>query len=510
MQRRLLACIVCLMMVVTTACGGASQSGGTAASEAPAEESEKEEKDSAEAEAGDAENKGGGTVLIDTDDCFVEYKGVSEQSDDRFWSMDFYIENHTDSEIRLMLRRFLVNDCLIGVSSGDVIKVPANGSVDDESNHIDLTKVQYYKIDNIDSLRFELEVVNPDSGDTVCSVDDISVTENLPVPSSQKRPGEYETVIYEGDDVSIKTSGVYYEDTDRMILNVFIDNNSDYSIGVEFPNMKVNGQDIQTANAYTYMPSHSKCSSAAYRQYVIRGEDLTALGIQDIETLSFDIAIEHETVKRNVTIDNKGNILETEEPVETEEPAEQEEAAPSDEQETPAEEMPEEQDAEEPAEEETPDSGIDGIIIDESAWEEWKNENKVALMTFLKATSTAGVTWDINSGQKNSQHKVGYILEDHEKVDGIEMYYAVENQDVYYVGLNAVDEDMFHSDEFKDYCAAFLRGYTAASGEELTMSEERAREIVDYAIDNNQRCVADGVRIRINEIDGGYGFHMEY
>ena len=498
MQHRLLICIVCLMMVIVTACGGASQQGSSDTAQESSKDDTEDNKDSADVKAeAEIEKESSGTILIDTEDFRVEYKGIGEQNDDHFWTMDFLVENHTDSSIVLDVNKLVVNDYLIGITSGGVAEVPAGESLVDNTNEINIWSVQYYKISNLDTLKFNLVVngIDENGSRTELYSTDVALSENIPIPSSDRRPGEYNTVLYETDETVIKTAGVYFHGTEQRLLDVLIENNSDYEMSVKFPNMKVNGQDIVMSNSSILLPPHSKCSSAMYYNYIFRDEDLEALGITDIETMTFDIEIDNEPVKRDVSIDNKGNLLEEENVEEQNDPKEEEHEADN---------------ANTSAEEETLDSGIDGIIIDETAWNEWKDENKVALMTFMKATSTAGVKWDLPSGQKNSQHKDGYILEDGEKVDGIEMYYAVENQDIYYVGLNAVDEDMFHSDEFKDYCAAFLRGYTATSGEELTMSEERAREIVDYAIDNNQRCIADGVRIRINEIDGGFGFHMEY
>ena len=44
----------------------------------------------------------------------------------------------------------------------------------------------------------------------------------------------------------------------------------------------------------------------------------------------------------------------------------------------------------------------------------------------------------------------------------------------------------------------------------LNLTKERAREIVDYSIDNAEHCLADNMRIRVVREDGYYSFHLEY
>ena len=272
------------------------------------------------------------------------------------------------------------------------------------------------------------------------------------------------------------------------------------------------------------MPAHSKCASVPLYDYLIKNELLSSLGIENIETVSFDIEANYETVKRGVSIDGQGNILEGGEENNKQDAAKEVPDAvenTGDDENTSDQESAQVDDAAEDKGEEAADeaaglsdSGVEGIIIDEDAWKDWQSDGRPGLMLFMEATSAVGVKWDLLPDPEKV-HKDCYLIEDGEVVEDMAMYYAVDNQEIYYVGVIAKDKDVFESDRFKDYCARFLRAYTgyfeSKDAEEVSfaMTEDRAREIVDYAIDNNQRCIADGIRIRLNESNGTYGFHME-
>lgn len=521
MRKKLLISIMSLMMFSLTACGGSGQTDNPATGETVVQS-----ENNAQTAEGSSTHDNKSEVLVETDEFRVEYRGIDTSYASNMWSIKLYIENHSESEINARINNILVNGCFIRTTSGDNIKIPAGESMEDNSNLINIDNVQYYQVKNLDTLQFDLDLVETENWESVCSAK-AEYTENLPIPAGEVKQSEHNTILYEANNILIKTAGIYDEGPNFKQFDVYMENDSEETVGVTFPNMKINGKDVEYSNAFIFMPPHSKSASVPLYDYLIKKEDLSALGVENIEAVTFDIEVNYETLKRGVSIDGQGNILEKGEESNKQDVSEEvpdtaentvddqdtysqtsdQEAAPADETaEDKAEEITDEAAA-------SADSGIEGIIIDESAWKDWSSEGRIALMTFMKATSAAGTKWDLLPNPEKV-HKDCYLIEDGEAVQDIAMYYASENQRILYVGVIAKDKDVFESDRFKEYCAKFIRAYTAFYDPDtdevnLVMEEERAREIVDYAIDNNQRCIADGIRIRINESNGTYGFHME-
>lgn len=519
MRKKLLISIMSLMMFSLTACGGSGQTDSPASGEtvAPSENSIQTEESS-------SSEDGKGEVLVDTDEFRVEYRGIDTSYSSNMWSIKLYIENHSESEINARINNILVNGCFIRTTSGDNIKIPAGESMEDNSNLINIDNVQYYQVKNLDTLQFDLDLVETENWESVCSAK-AEYTENLPIPAGENKSSEYNTILYEANNILIKTAGVYDKDSSFKQFDVYMENNGEETAGVTFPNMKINGKDVEYSNAFIFMPPHSKSASVPLYDYLIKKEDLSALGVENIEAVTFDIEVNYETVKSGISIDEQGNILESGEDANKQDVHEkvpdaaentvddQNASAQTSDQTATAGETAEDKDEEITDDAEAADSGIEGIIIDESAWTDWESEGRISLMTFMTATSAAGAKWDLLPNPDKVE-KDCYLIEDGEVVEDIAMYYAVENQRILYVGLIAKDRDVFESDRFKEYCVKFIRAYSAvydsdADDVNLVMEEDRAREIVDYAINNNQRCIADGIRIRINESNGTYGFHME-
>lgn len=523
MRKKLLVSIMSLMMIISlAACGGLGQTDNPTTGETVVQSDNNAQ--TAESSSSDDRKS---EVLVDTDEFRVEYRGIDTNYAGNMWSIKLYIENHSKSEVNARINNLLVNGCFIRTTSGDNIRIPAGEGMEDNSNLINIDNVQYYQVKKLDTLQFDLDLVETENWDSVCSAK-AEYTENLPIPAGEVKPSEYNTVLFEADNMLIKTAGVYDKGSSFKQFDVYMENNGEETVGVTFPNMKINGKDVEYSNAFIFTPPHSKSASVPLYDYLIKKEDLSTLGVENIETVTFDIEVNYETVKRGVSIDGQGNILENGEeankqdvPEEVPDAAEntvdnQNNSAQTSDQETaPADETAEDKDKENTDEAaDSADSGIEGIIIDESAWKNWKSEGRTGLMMFMEATSAVGIKWDLLPNPDKIE-KNCYLIEDGEVVEDMAMYYAVDNQEIYYVGVIAKDRDVFESDRFRDYCARFLRAYTGryeskdAKEVSFAMTEERAREIVDYAIDNNQRCIADGIRIRINESNGTYGFHME-
>lgn len=160
----------------------------------------------------------------------------------------------------------------------------------------------------------------------------------------------------------------------------------------------------------------------------------------------------------------------------------------------------------------------EGMIISDTAFDEWTLEKKMMLYPFMASTE---FSFSIPTGQADSKHKscVFYFKDDDKlrELEGVEFYYAVEKQQILYTGLDTNDESVLESDDFREACVRLMLGYNAtfnsdASETTPNISRERAEAIVNFCIDNKIRCIVDDMRIRVVEQpeDDFYSFHIEY
>ena len=429
MWRNRLFLMIGVMAISLSACSGSGQTENSATAETTVQNDS-----SVQTEADSSSGEDKGQLLIDTDEFRVEYRGIDTGYGHNMWAIKLYIENHSDSEVRADIKNILVNDCFIRNTSSDNIRIPAGESMEDNSNLINIEEVQYYQVESLDSLRFDLDLVKPENGNSVCSAK-AEYTEDLSIPAGEVKPSKYNTVLYDSDNILIKTAGICRAGMSGFKqLDVYMENNGEETVGITFPNMKINGKDVEYSNAFIFMPPHSKSASVPLNDYLLKEEVLSSLGIESIETVSFDIEANYETVKRSVSIDGQGNILESGEEDNKQDAAEEvpdaaENAA--DDQNTSAQDNVT---ADETAEAAGPsDSGVEGIIIDENAWKDWKSDGGTSVNIFVGASSEAGVKWDLMPNPEKL-HKNCYLIEDGEVVQDIAMYYATEDSKIFYVG----------------------------------------------------------------------------
>lgn len=160
----------------------------------------------------------------------------------------------------------------------------------------------------------------------------------------------------------------------------------------------------------------------------------------------------------------------------------------------------------------------EGMIIGEEEFDAWKLEKKLMLMPFGKAE---GFTFTVPEGQADSKHKTcDFLFKDGDstrKLENVEFYYCVDDQQILYTGFDTTDESILDSDDFREACVRLMLGYNSTFNKETksttpNISRERAEEIVNYCLDNKVKCIVDDMRIRVVERpeDSYYSFHIEY
>ena len=158
-------------------------------------------------------------------------------------------------------------------------------------------------------------------------------------------------------------------------------------------------------------------------------------------------------------------------------------------------------------------SSPENISIDETEWDNWTSTEECMLFPFMKA-STELVDFNWGNPKRDGDHvEIECYDENDNAVTDFLMYYGVDEQKVIYTGLYTDNPDVFSSEVFREYCTKLMMAYNIRfeNGEPiLNLTKERAREIVDYSIDNAEHCLADNMRIRVVREDGYYSFHLEY
>lgn len=152
--------------------------------------------------------------------------------------------------------------------------------------------------------------------------------------------------------------------------------------------------------------------------------------------------------------------------------------------------------------------GTLNIITDETEWENWTSTGRCMLFPFMQASDLLDFSW--GNPQRDGDH---VWVECFEENGDFGMYYCVDNQRITYAGLYTDNINVFSSEAFRNACVKLIRSYNIhlEDGEVVfNLQEERAGEIVDFALDNTEHCLADNMRIRVIKKEGYYSFHVEY
>ncbi len=168
---------------------------------------------------------------------------------------------------------------------------------------------------------------------------------------------------------------------------------------------------------------------------------------------------------------------------------------------------------------ETEDIDPNVITADEELWDAWISSNTVMLSPFMDASSQVGFSWSRPAGQMGEEKECDFCLKNDngslESIPNMRFYYDVVNQEIRYTGIFTEDKEFFESDDFRKYCVMLTQAYNChfEDGQTiLNLTEDRAKEIVNFAFDEADHCLADGMRIRVIRDDDKpyYSFHLEY
>lgn len=117
---------------------------------------------------GELKNKQKGTVLLDSDDAYVEYYGISEYSS-QSWIVDLYVENRRDTEICLALADTLIDNNDIGLAN-NYVTIPAHAKYMTEPNFqmvLDTDDLNTYGISAINKISGNLKLQTSFGGDVI-------------------------------------------------------------------------------------------------------------------------------------------------------------------------------------------------------------------------------------------------------------------------------------------------------------------------------------------------------
>ena len=160
---------------------------------------------------------------------------------------------------------------------------------------------------------------------------------------------------------------------------------------------------------------------------------------------------------------------------------------------------------------------VEGIDADETLWTVWTAPTKgLSMFPFTMAMQKAGFSIGAPDDPASPYKFVSFI--DNASgmpVENMQFYYSDENQKLLYMGLATSDKTVFESEEFRKYCAMILMAYNShLEGREavFNLPMERAEEIVDYAMDYADHCLAESMRFTVtrSDADNYYSFQIEY
>lgn len=408
-----------------------------------------------------------GKVLLDQDNIHVEYLGIDEYSS-QSWIVNLYAENNTDNEIYLALSDTLINGFSMKLSNNGQ-SIPSHAKYLASPNFdliIDTEDLDSYGIDSIETLTSTLCIKTSMLGNIVAEVPvDISSTEPGTDNSTEVQEDITEATSSEGE-VDVEetviegesTESTHVEDTNTDFTEIKKGDNNESVVEVQ--QILINAGYL-TGNADGAFGNMTEQSVKDFQT----ANSIEATGIVNAETYSLLLQKRDEIATAN---------------------------------------MPE------------------GISLDEDEWNAWESTNVCSLFPFMGAAKKAGFTFSLPSGQQEN-HKEGiFDFEDDGSTQALDQtifYYAVENQHVFYVGLNTNNESTYYSDDFREACIRLMLGYnnhydSDADEAVLNLTRERAEEIVNYCFDNDvKHCVVDNMRIRLirnDSNDNYFSFHIEY
>ena len=399
-----------------------------------------------------------GKVILNQDDIHVEYLGIEEYSSSS-WIINMYVENKRDNEIYFSLSDTLINGFSFKLSNNGVT-IPSHSkylAVPNFDLIIDTDDLGAYSISSIDALTSTINIKTSLLGDTI-----VKIPVDLVSSEPDVTTGENSIEIQENDIGETSSEKEFSEVAQSENISDFVEikkGDSNETV-VEVQQILINAGYL-TGNADG---AFGNMTEQAVKDFQT-ANNIKVNGIVDIETYSLLLQKKNEIISANIP---------------------------------------------------------EGISLDEEEWNEWKSTNICSLFPFMGAAEKAGFTFSLPSGQQDNHKEGVFNFKDDgstHALDQTTIYYGVENQHVFYVGLNTENESTYYSDDFKEACVRLMLGYNIhydgdSNEAVLNLTRERAEEIVNYCFNNGvKHCVVDNMRIRLirNESnDNYYSFHIEY
>ena len=292
MKRILSILLTCMFIIGITACGNnTKQQESSSETESVEVTTNEVQIDSKETETVRETEENISMPLLD-EDVYVEYRGIYEYSD-QSWIINLYLENNTDCEIYLDLDDVLVNGYCISLANGNK-SIPAGSKYLASTNFdyiIDTADLSAYGITEIETLAFNLRIKDDWAGNSIYETP-VNIDVNKIVTQ-----GKNDSVIKDGEvlldknDVYVSYCGIYEYSTQSWIINLYLENNRDSSVYLDLDDVLVNGYNVKLSNGNNSIPSGSKYLAGPNFDYIINTEDLSAYGIEQIETITFNLRI---------------------------------------------------------------------------------------------------------------------------------------------------------------------------------------------------------------------------
>ena len=399
-----------------------------------------------------------GKVVLNQDNMYVEYLGIDEYSS-QSWIINMYVENNRDNEIYFSLSDTLINGFSFKLSNNGVT-IPAHSKYLASPNFdliIDTEDLEAYGVDSIETLASTLSIRTSMLGDTIAEIPvDLSSAE--PDATKAENSIEVQEDATEATSSEEESTEAAQEEAITDFTEIKKGDNNESVVEVQQILIKTG---YLTGIADGVFGGMTEQSVKDFQT----SNGIEATGIVNAETYSLLLQKKDEIATAN---------------------------------------MPE------------------GLSLDEDKWNAWESTNVCSLFPFMDAAEKAGFTFSLPSGQQEN-HKEGiFDFKDDGSIhtlDQTTFYYGVENQQVFYVGLNTDNESTYYSDDFREACIRLMLGYNIhydnnADEAVLNLTRGRAEEIVNYCFDNDvKHCVVDNMRIRLirnDNNDNYFSFHIEY
>ena len=292
MKRILAILLICVLAIGITSCGNNTKQQESSSETESAEVTTNEVQTDSEKTETVRETEENISIPLLDEDVYVEYRGIYEYSD-QSWIINLYLENNMDREVYLDLDDVLVNGYCISLANGNK-SIPAGSKYLASTNFdyiINTEDLSAYGITEIKTLDFNLRIKDDWAGDSIYETPvNIDVNKIVTQEGSDSVIKDGEVLLNESD-VHVSYCGIYEYSTQSWIINLYLENNRDSRVYLDLDDVLVNGYNIKLANGNISIPSGGKYLAGPNFDYIIDTEDLSAYGIDKIETITFNLRI---------------------------------------------------------------------------------------------------------------------------------------------------------------------------------------------------------------------------